>query len=999
MTLSVEAKIFKEKMNSAIQREYEVAKARSFGDKRNQILNGKLVQQGDSKYLYEFMDITGNPPEEGMKIVFTVDKKTSPGKYLGETESKFLFEVEDNFGEDVPVANISSDPLFLVERQVELLKDESLFENQLALASIGIGKSARVELCNPKKIFAENLNLQQKNALQVAGENAITYIWGPPGTGKTTTMGSIVAALAELGKKVLLISNTNLAVDTALERCLDRYSIVAEIKPGLMLRFGKSVKQEIIDKYSSAIDLETILAREIEPLQLEISKKTRLLANIKDALEDINREKEEFKIHADSTRVLNLAAKELADAESELKAISQKKTQYKLRLSELALELKISEEKNAISRVFSGMRNPGQIRAEIDDIKREQEQKNKAEKRIKEALPIQKMEVAELQKSAKNSILWLEKNPSERHIEDKRTAKIVEQTELQKVIAALQEQITGKKKELLERARVIACTAYKPLLDKEIAGIGFDAIVIDEASMIPLSLYYCIAARAKERLIIAGDFRQLPPIVNVGNYVPNATEAQIQIDKEYEEFLTQNPFTISKILNGIGSKQERPELVALRDQYRMRTEISELISEYFYSEHTLRTVNEKRDKTTPWGNETFIVFDTSKLGATSTRVEKSWRNIVHSLLVKALVDKLVADGWTFASTSEKSFGIMAPFAKQRFVIKTLVEQIGIPGYESGISTVHSFQGNERDLMILDLTKVSSEEDPTLGRFLGNVDPLSKQNAIWNVGFSRARQHVLIVADLPTLERNSGAVISKLVKHMINNGKIIDGSEILNIEAINLIQSLPSSESGSLAWYTGESFYKTFEKDLRRAKESVFIASPFTAKERTTKWEPTIRDLVAKKVEVRILTKPLTEKNNYEESLKIHNSLGDLVGGIKEIPKMHEKLAVLDEKIAWLGSLNILSHAKASELMVRIESANFAKALIAEYDRDSKSVKATNRSKNHKSPANANDKCDREGCSGTYVLKHRRSDGKPFLSCSNWQRDGSGCRSTREVGGN
>ena len=62
-------------------------------------------------------------------------------------------------------------------------------------------------------------------------------------------MGSLVAALAELGQKVLLISNTNLAVDTALERCLDRFKLVSPISEGLMLRLGNPVKPEIKDKY------------------------------------------------------------------------------------------------------------------------------------------------------------------------------------------------------------------------------------------------------------------------------------------------------------------------------------------------------------------------------------------------------------------------------------------------------------------------------------------------------------------------------------------------------------------------------------------------------------------------------------------------------------------------------------------------------------------------------------------------------------------------------
>jgi len=358
MTLSVAAKDFKEMMIKAIQREYEVAKARSFGDKKNQALKGEFQNQSGSNFVYAFEDITGSPPEEGMKVAFTVESKSCAGKYLGEANSQYLFEVEENYGKHIAQANISSDPLFLIEKQVEILKDDSLYENLVALESVGIGSNVQISSCNPKSIFAEGLNLQQKNALQVTGEKAITYIWGPPGTGKTTTMGSIVAALAELGKRVLLISNTNLAVDTALERCLDRYSLVERITPGLMLRFGNPIKQEIVEKYGDQIDLEKILAEAIEPIQEKILKLTRNLQKIKDEIEIIENEKREFKLHADATRLLKKAEKELKNSEYELHEIAKLLPTLTRKIVDLENELQESEAKNALSRMFSSKLYP-----------------------------------------------------------------------------------------------------------------------------------------------------------------------------------------------------------------------------------------------------------------------------------------------------------------------------------------------------------------------------------------------------------------------------------------------------------------------------------------------------------------------------------------------------------------------------------------------------------------------------------------------------------------
>ena len=105
------------------------------------------------------------------------------------------------------------------------------------------------------------------------------------------------------------------------------------------------------------------------------------------------------------------------------------------------------------------------------------------------------------------------------------------------------------------------------------------------------------------------------------------------------------------------------------------------------------------DKETPWGNESFIIFDTSSLGPESSRVQTSWRNIIHALVIKSMSDSLIADGWEFPSTAKKSFAVLSPFNKQTTFIRSLVMPSWVKGVEGGISTVHRFQGNERDVMI------------------------------------------------------------------------------------------------------------------------------------------------------------------------------------------------------------------------------------------------------------------------------------------------------------
>ncbi len=107
-------------------------------------------------------------------------------------------------------------------------------------------------LLQPKKRFSktepevdvlkdELRNDSQLDAIKKALNNNVTYIWGPPGTGKTATTGYIIANFLRLKKRVLFVSNTNRAVDVGLLSVMDA---LYEIQPNFDLqnstRFGEA---------------------------------------------------------------------------------------------------------------------------------------------------------------------------------------------------------------------------------------------------------------------------------------------------------------------------------------------------------------------------------------------------------------------------------------------------------------------------------------------------------------------------------------------------------------------------------------------------------------------------------------------------------------------------------------------------------------------------------------------------------------------------------------
>lgn len=118
-------------------------------------------------------------------------------------------------------------------------------------------------------------NDSQAEAIEKALVNNVLYVWGPPGTGKTATLGYVIANLLSQQKRVLFVSNTNRAVDVGLLSVIDA---IYEIEPQFDLqqttRFGDAaldddrledilfenqVKAKLDGKKQDAVELSTML--------------------------------------------------------------------------------------------------------------------------------------------------------------------------------------------------------------------------------------------------------------------------------------------------------------------------------------------------------------------------------------------------------------------------------------------------------------------------------------------------------------------------------------------------------------------------------------------------------------------------------------------------------------------------------------------------------------------------------------------------------------------
>jgi phosphatidylserine/phosphatidylglycerophosphate/cardiolipin synthase-like enzyme len=123
-------------------------------------------------------------------------------------------------------------------------------------------------------------------------------------------------------------------------------------------------------------------------------------------------------------------------------------------------------------------------------------------------------------------------------------------------------------------------------------------------------------------------------------------------------------------------------------------------------------------------------------------------------------------------------------------------------------------------------------------------------------------------------------------------------------------------------YDEKSFYETFLRDLEGSKNEVIIESPYITSKRAKMLIPVFSRLLSRGVKIYVMTRdPQEHEDNMEyqseEAICQFERMGVQV--LLCVGNHHRKLAILDRKILWEGSLNILSQGYSREIMRRIES--------------------------------------------------------------------------------
>ncbi|WP_442593915.1 DEAD/DEAH box helicase [Neobacillus sp. D3-1R] len=324
------------------------------------------------------------------------------------------------------------------------------------------------------------------------------------------------------------------------------------------------------------------------------------------------------------------------------------------------------------------------------------------------------------------------------------------------------EKIRQKEIQFVKEAKIIGATLAKAASDPAIYEKEFDLVIIDEASMAYVPQIAFSASLAK-RIIICGDFKQLPPIAAGKHALIN-------------EWLREDIFQKSGVNQSVNQLKLHPHLVLLREQRRMHPDISAFTNKHIYhslvSDHA--SVEKSRNELAqlaPFPNFSSILVDVSFNGnhCMTEKTSNSRFNLWQLFISFQAIYESYLSGIN-------SIGYVTPYRSQSILMETLLEDLlRKERSETDIisATVHRFQGSERDVMIFDTVDSYPLDRP--GVLLVGQD----SERLINVAITRTKGKFIHVSDSSFIKEKISKLktLRKLVEHQLENRQAIFQKDI------------------------------------------------------------------------------------------------------------------------------------------------------------------------------------------------------------------------------
>jgi len=253
-----------------------------------------------------------------------------------------------------------------------------------------------------------------------------------------------------------------------------------------------------------------------------------------------------------------------------------------------------------------------------------------------------------------------------------------------------------------------------------IKNLRFETVVIDEAAQALEPACWIPILKAK-KLIMAGDHNQLPPTIK-------SAEAAKELNTTLMEKLVHlNPEAV----------------VLLQQQYRMHHKIMKFPSSEFYNDQLIAhgSVADQLLFTT---DEPFLFIDTAGCGFDEKQEGTGMSNPEEAAFLLKHLSNYVVQLQQYFQGKFPTIAVIAPYRHQVELLKEYVatdtELNKLPSLS--VNTIDSFQGQERDVVYISLTRSNAE---TVIGFLSEVRRM-------NVAITRAKKKLVIIGDSGTVSQ-------------------------------------------------------------------------------------------------------------------------------------------------------------------------------------------------------------------------------------------------------
>ncbi len=596
--------------------------------------------------------------------------------------------------------------------------------------SIYLGEEKSHETTKPVLIiFPFGCNRSQYTAVKNALTNKVSIIQGPPGTGKTQTILNIIANLLLDEKNVQVVSNNNAAVENIYEK-LQNYQL-----DFLVAQLGKLENQEKFfdtqtGQYPNISEWKISGGGSVSHLDKLIRDKTRSalvlfeyqekLALHKEELHQLTIELQHFEqyLMTQGIDVDGLSFGEDKSSQAILRHIHRIERRIELRerwwiideiycfiLRIIGLQERDNIRLHCLKKLFYTRRKE---ELEADII------------RLSTYIDNHAFVLDELKKLSISRLKgFLYKKYGTKKDRNKYN----------------KDAIVSDTQNFLNDYPVVLSTTFSALNSIPTA-YRFDYVIMDEASQVDIATG-ALSLYSANNAVIVGDDKQLPNVVTDSRKESlNSVFSHYQIAPYYNS-------AYYSFLQSISSIQANIPSVLLREHYRCHPLIIGFCNKRFY-DNQLLVMSDYR------GNNALNIVRTVVGNHARGHVNQRQVDSIVSEIIPALAYKGV------------DIGIISPYNQQ---IEALQKSLEYNGYKSiQTSTVHKFQGREKDVIIL------STVDNEISSFVD--DP-----KLLNVAISRAKKQLFVL--LPHTQLPTG-VINDLVAYIeYNQGNITD-SQVYSI---------------------------------------------------------------------------------------------------------------------------------------------------------------------------------------------------------------------------